>query len=97
MDTRVRHGEAMRLPLVQRLSAVLWPAFLFAGAATAVFFTFFDPVRLLECEGEPPLSRTGAYSVGFFLFWALCIGSSAATTYFLRPQARPVLRRDRTQ
>ena len=79
-------SESSNTPLVQRVSAVLWPAFLCAGVATGVFFTFFDPVALLECEGEPPLSRTGAYSLGFFMFWVLCIASSVGTSYFLRPQ-----------
>ena len=77
------------LPLVQRLSAILWPSFLLAGAATGVFFTFFDPVTLLECQGEPPLGRMAAYSLGFFGFWLLCAGTSAATYYFLRPGAEP--------
>ena len=82
--------EASTIPPIQRVSAVLWPAFLCAGAATGVFFTFFDPVTLLECEGEPPLSRTGAYTLGFFMFWFLCIASSIGTSYFLTPQgARP--------
>jgi hypothetical protein len=82
--------ETSGIPLVQRVSAVLWPAFLCAGAATGVFFTIFDPVALLECEGEPPLSRMGAYSLGFFLFWLLCTASSVGTAYFLRPQLPPV-------
>lgn len=77
--------DRQKIPAVQYASAILWPSFLCAGAATAVFFTFFDPVTLLECEGEPPLSRTAAYSLGFFLFWLLCIASSLATSYFLRP------------
>lgn len=76
------------IPLVQRVSAVLWPAFLCAGAATGVFFTFFDPIVLLECEGEPPMSRIGAYTLGFFMFWLLCTASSLGTSYFLGPQAR---------
>ncbi|MDX1431500.1 MAG: hypothetical protein R3286_03525 [Gammaproteobacteria bacterium] len=76
--------SADEAPLVQRLSAVLWPAFVMAGVATGVFFTFFDPVTLLECEGEPPLSRIGAYTLGFFMFWLLCIASSTGTWYFLR-------------
>jgi hypothetical protein len=83
-----RGSESSGIPLVQRVSAVLWPAFLCAGAATGVFFTFFDPVALLECEGEPPMSRTGAYTLGFFMFWLLCIASSVGTSYFLGPQAR---------
>jgi len=74
------------LPRVQIVSAVLWPSFLLAGAAASVFFTFLDPLVLFECEGEPPLSRMAAYSLGFFSFWLLCAASSAAAAYFLRPQ-----------
>ncbi len=85
MQTNV---ETSSIPLVQRVSAVLWPAFVCAGAATGVFFTFFDPIVLLECEGEPPMSRMGAYTLGFFMFWLLCSASSAGTSYFLGPQAR---------
>ena len=85
MQTNV---ETSSMPLVQRVSAVLWPAFVCAGAATGVFFTFFDPIVLLECEGEPPMSRMGAYTLGFFMFWLLCIASSVGTSYFLSPQAR---------
>jgi len=81
-------GDASSIPLVQRISAVMWPAFLCAGVATGVFFTFFDPVVLLECEGEPPMSRMGAYTLGFFMFWSLCIVSSVGTSYFLGSQAR---------
>ena len=71
------------LPLVQRISAVLWPAFLSAGLATVVFFALIDPVAILDCQGDLPLSRTGAYSLGFFLFWLLTTTSSLATLYFL--------------
>jgi hypothetical protein len=78
--------ESSSIPLVQRVSAVLWPAFVCAGAATGVFFTFFDPTVLLECEGEPPMSRIGAYTLGFFMFWLLCTASSVGTSYFLEPQ-----------
>jgi hypothetical protein len=92
-----RSSESSDIPLVQRVSAVLWPAFLCAGVATGVFFTFFDPVTLLECEGEPPLSRVGAYSLGFFMFWLLCIVSSIGTSYFLCPQARGPSRPAKTQ
>jgi len=74
---------------VQRLSAVLWPSFLFAGAATMVFFALIDPVSMMDCEGTPPLSRTAAYSLGFFLFWLLTCGASAATLYFLSSSVPP--------
>ena len=81
-------GDTSSIPLVQRISAVLWPAFLCAGAATGVFFTFFDPIVLLACEGEPPMTRMAAYTLGFFMFWSLCTASSVATSYFLIPQGR---------
>ena len=73
------------IPRIQLVSAVLWPSFLLAGVATVVFFTFLDPVRLFDYEGEAPLSRMAAYSLGFFLFWLLCAASSAVTAYFMRP------------
>jgi hypothetical protein len=73
------------IPRVQLISAVLWPSFLLAGVATTVFFVFLDPVRIFDYEGEAPLSRLAAYSLGFFLFWLLCAASSAATSYFMRP------------
>ena len=77
------------LPRVQRFSAVLWPSFLLAGLATVVFFALMDPVAILDCQRVPPLSRTGAYSLGFFLFWVLTGGSSVATLYFLSSRIPP--------
>ncbi len=79
---------------MQRLSAVLWPSFLFAGAATVVFFALIDPLTLLNCQGAPPLSRTGAYSLGFFLFWLLTAGACAATLYFLSTRVPPTKRNE---
>ncbi len=74
----------MEIPLIQRVCAVLWPSFLCAGAAAALFFTAFDPLYMFI---EYDVSRLGAYTVGFFLLWALTALSSAATLYFLlRPK-----------
>ena len=72
-------------PPIQIFSALLWPSFIAAGLATIVFFTALDPVAVLECKGAPPLSHTAAYSLGFFGFWLLCLTSSAATAYYLKP------------
>ena len=77
------------LPAVQRVSAVLWPSFLLAGTATVVFFALIDPLVMLDCQGAPPLSRTGAYSLGFFLFWLLTAAASACTAYFLGTRIPP--------
>ena len=60
-----------------------------SGVATVLVFTVFDPVEVFQCIGGPDVSRTGAYSVGFFLLWALTSVSSALTWYFERPEPPP--------
>lgn len=86
--------------MLRRLVTILWPSFLIAGAADVLFFTLFDPTQFLYQE-EPVFSgRLAAYTVGFFLFWLMGMGSSALTCYFQRsadeinrcplpPRARP--------
>lgn len=65
---------------------VLWPAFIAAGIAETVFFTLMDP-RQLYLFGQPvELSAMATYSVGFLLFWLVCVGSSLMT-YFMMPQS----------
>jgi len=69
------------------LITILWPSFIVAGAAEAVFFTVFDPQEL-NLFGEPiEASRTAMYSVGFFLFWAFAAASSALTNFFHKTSA----------
>jgi hypothetical protein len=66
---------------------ILWPSFIVAGAAEALFFTIFDPTEL-HFFGEPlEVSRTGIYTIGFFLFWAFAASSSALTCFFQRSSA----------
>jgi hypothetical protein len=67
--------------LAQRLMWVLWPAFLIAGVAEAVFFTVFDPFELHFFGAPLELSRSAIYTMGFFGFWALGIASSALTVF----------------
>jgi hypothetical protein len=60
---------------------ILWPSFVVAGMAEAVFFTLFDPMDL-SMFGEPvALSRTAVYTGGFFLFWLFAAASSAFTCF----------------
>ena len=73
------------IPKIQQVIAILWPGFLVAGMATIVFFTLFDPEEISACTGGPEISRLGAYTVGFFLFWMLTSLSSLLTCYFQRP------------
>jgi hypothetical protein len=71
-----------KIPTVQKVIAVLWPSFLVAGIETVVFFTLFDPLFVLQ---EYSITRVGAYSIGFFLFWAFTMIPSMLTLYFVRP------------
>lgn len=78
------------IPKVQRVIAVFWPSFLTAGIATVIFFTVFDPQEISLCMGaEKPISRLGAYTIGFFLFWLLTSSTCALTCYFQRPCHQP--------
>ena len=71
----------------RQLIYILWPSFIVAAGAEALFFTVFDPTEL-SFFGEPlELSRTGIYSVGFFVFWAFAATSSALTCFFQRTSA----------
>ena len=68
----------------KRLMWVLWPSFLVAAAACGIFFTVFDP-RDLHVFGRPvEASRELVYTIGFFLFWAMAIASSALTVLLER-------------
>jgi hypothetical protein len=68
----------------QRVMWVLWPAFLAAGVAEAIFFTVFDPFDLHFFGAPLELSREAIYTMGFFGFWALGIASSALTVFLER-------------
>jgi hypothetical protein len=65
----------------RRLMWILWPAFLAAGIAEAVFFTLFDPFDLHFFGAPLDLSREVMYTLGFFGFWLLAMTSSALTLF----------------
>jgi hypothetical protein len=70
------------IPTIQKVIAVLWPSFLVAGIETIVFFTIFDPLNVFI---DYNITRLGAYSIGFFLFWVFAIIPCILTLYFARP------------
>jgi hypothetical protein len=74
-----------KVPKIQKCVSILWPSFLVAGVATALFFTVFDPKVLLIDKPWGDISRMGAYTIGFFIFWLLTASSCMLTCYFLRP------------
>ena len=74
--------------LIQQWGAILWPSFVAAGMASAVFFAFVDPLRLQAISfPRTPISRELGYTAGFFMFWAVTALSSAVTWYLQRPMA----------
>ena len=71
----------------KNLIYILWPSFIVAGAAEALFFTVFDPQDLSVFGESLNASRTAIYSAGFFMFWAFAATSSALTCFFQRSSA----------
>ncbi len=63
---------------------VLWPSFLVAAGAEAVFFTVIDP-KELYLFGEPvDFGPLATYSIGFIAFWVVCAASSLSTVLLQR-------------
>ena len=58
---------------------VLWPGFVMAIPAVGIVFTLVDPSDLQFFGAPLDLSRLGAYSLGFLLFWGLGSACSALT------------------
>lgn len=67
---------------------ILWPSFIVAGMAEAVFFTIVDPGELMLFGNPVELGKTAVYSLGFFAFWAATAGSSALTCFFQKSTAQ---------
>lgn len=68
----------------QRLMWILWPGFVMAIPAVGIVFTLVDPADLHAFGAPLEMSRLGAYSLGFLLFWALGAGCSALTVLLQR-------------
>jgi hypothetical protein len=66
---------------------ILWPSFIVAGAAEALFFTIFDPTELNFFGLNLGWSRVATYSIGFFAFWAFAACASGLTCFFQRTAA----------
>ncbi len=75
---------------VRWLGAILWPSFLTAGVATMVFFANVDPETLrYETVPDWEIGRRLGYTLGFFMFWAVCAVSSAVSVWLFAPAGRP--------
>ena len=72
-------GESRLQRIGHVVMQVLWPAFLMAIVAEGVFFSMIDPRELQIVADWLRESRIAAYTVAFFVFWALFAGSSGIT------------------
>ncbi len=86
--TSVRRREldeaAIQRSLAVRVGMVAWPSFFAAAVATVVFFALVDPLELAQNTWpNMRVSREVGYSVGFFMFWACTVSSSAFTALLL--------------
>jgi len=73
---------AMQMPFAQKCIVTLWPSFMIAIVATGLFFSAFDPNELYPYDLDIEINAVGAYTLGFFVFWALSALSSMMTLYF---------------
>ncbi len=70
-----------------KIMRVVWPAFLAACVLELVVFAMVDPQDLRWFARPLPLSRQAAYTLSFFVFWAISIASSALTILLAKSAA----------
>lgn len=69
----------------KRLMWVVWPAFLAAGVMEMLVFAAFDPQDMHWLGQSVEMSRTGIYSLAFFVFWLVFIAAGYVTTLLSTP------------
>lgn len=69
-------------PAARVVMQVLWPAFLLAIVAEGIFFSMIDPAELRVVNRYLNGSREAAYTIAFFVFWAL-FACASGITWFL--------------
>jgi len=97
-SARAEHEGDAGLPAMRlrRVGAVAWPSFFAAGVASVVFFAIVDPSELADITWPHlTISREFGYSIGFFMFWACTLGSSAFTALLLSSRAKRAARERR--
>lgn len=70
---------------VERLLAVLWPAFVMAGVLEMLVFVVVDPSALAVFGAETlDWPRQAVYTVCFFVFWITISAASALSAFLLQ-------------
>jgi hypothetical protein len=94
-DARARDDDGASPPVarLRRVGAVAWPSFFAAAVASVVFFAIVDPSELADITWPHlTISREFGYSIGFFMFWACTLGSSAFTALLLSSRVKRAAR-----
>jgi len=82
-------GASRSAARLRRVGAVAWPSFFAAAVASVVFFAIVDPSELADITWPHlAISREFGYSIGFFMFWACTLGSSAFTALLLSSRVK---------
>ena len=76
-------------PFGRFLMQVLWPAFLVAVMGEGVLFSLIDPHELVVVGLHLADSREAAYTVGFFILWALMSFACGLTWWLVRGEPGP--------
>jgi hypothetical protein len=81
-------------PRLQVVAAVGWSSFLAASVGTMLVFAVLDPAIIIAGfdTGEPGaqpfwLTRTGIYSLGFFLLWLVSAVAAVLTAVLMQTPA----------
>ncbi len=69
----------------RKIMVTLWPAFLAACLLELLVFGLVDPQDVHLPGQWPGLSRQAVYTAAFFVFWLVCIASSALTALLDEP------------
>lgn len=72
----------------QRLMWIAWPAFLVAGVLEMMVFAVLDPLDVPWLTEGFDLSRSGLYTIAFFVFWMVTALASALSVFLAYPMHR---------
>jgi len=64
---------------------IVWPAFLAACVMEMLVFAAFDPQDMHWMGHSIELSRTGIYTLAFFVFWAVFVVAGYVTVLLSLP------------
>ena len=71
--------------LTQRWMWIAWPAFLVAGVLETLVFAVIDPLDIQWLSEGFDLSRSGFYTLAFFVFWGVTAIASALSLFLANP------------